>query len=335
MGVAKTMADGVSIGVVILNWNDWKNAADCVRSVYASTYTNVRLLVVDNASDDGSARALRDLFPELRLLQSGENRGWAGGNNDGLRLALGEGCDYVLLLNSDVMLAPDCIERLVAGVVDEPDVAAVGCLVLSRKRPDWVEYGGSRVDPVSWFFNHVSCWLNELPSDGGYESASVKGCGMLVKRQAVENVGYFDEAYFLNFDESDWTVRAREAGMKLMIARDARVYHLGAVSFGGTDTPLYRYFITRNMLRFAYSYLTRKQRLLTLRVGLWEFKNALFLMWFPRSAAGMRARLIYAIVLAWRDFLFGRYGDCPTRVRTMNRKFCEVLAVWRGSSDNA
>jgi GT2 family glycosyltransferase len=313
------------VGIVVLNWNSWQETMDCVTSVQQLDYPNHSLYVVDNASEDGSEQRLRAWNPALRIIQSGGNLGWAGGNNVGIRIARAEGCHHVYLLNSDATVRADTLTLLVEAA-QRPDAAAVGSLVVSEADPHWVEFAGCQVDPRTRFPRQIHCTLDEMDrSSGPLPIPAVKGCSMLLTQTALDRVGLLSEDYFLNYDETDWCYRASALGLANYFVPAAVVAHKGAVAFQGTAGPLYRYFIIRNRLLFAHRHLDRYGQWFAWRAALWELRSTMFPEESPRQPLSRRSMLLRSIWLGMRDYGLARYGDCPSLVRVLNRRYQESV----------
>ncbi len=304
------------IGIVILNWNGWRDTMDAVASTRRLTYPRFRVYVVDNASTDNSETHLRAWAPDLILIPSGGNLGWSGGNNVGIRAAQRDGCAHVLLLNNDAAIRPDALTLLARAAAALPDAAALGALIVSADDPDHVEFGGAWIDartglPMQWHGR-----LSALrPPPAPERMAAVKGCAMLLTATGLAAAGALTEDYFLNYDETDWCYRATAAGLGNYLVADAVVEHKGAMSFQGTGGPLYRYFIARNRLLFARRHLDRRGRWHAWRSAFWDFRQAL-----GHGGALSRLLLSLTILRAVADHALGRYGDCPPVIRAFNRR---------------
>ena len=244
------------IGVVIVNWNGCRDTMDAVASARALTWPRTRVYVVDNASTDGSEEKLRAWALGLTIIQSGNNLGWSGGNNVGIRAALSDGCAHVLLLNNDATIRPDALTLLVEAAEALPDAASIGALIVKSDDPSSVEFAGADIDPCTHMPRQKFGSLNEFNlSPDPVPAVAVKGCAMLLTATGLAKVGLLTEDYFLNFDETDWCYRANAIGLQHLLVTRAVFEHKGAVSFGGFDGPPYRYFMTRNRLVFARRHL--------------------------------------------------------------------------------
>ena len=308
---------GPKVGIVVLNWNGWRDTIACIESIRRLDYANYRIYVVDNASADGSEKHLRDWDATLNIIQSGANLGWAGGCNVGLRAALADACDFFFLVNNDATVRPDCLTALVAAAA-QPKAAALGSLVLSADDTDHAEFAGCVVDPRTEHPRQIHGPLAAVLRDARIVPVvAVKGCAMLLTRAALEKIGLFEEDFFLNFDETDWCYRATQAGMVNYFVPTSVILHQGAVSFQGTENPLYAYFITRNRLLFARRQLGRTGRYYAWRTVIWEARQALF----GQASLPQRVLMLRAHGRAVWDYVRGRFGDCPDSIRESARRY--------------
>ena len=227
------------VSIVILNWNGFRDTLECLASLEALTYDFYEIIAIDNASTDGSEQKIREAHPNLTLIQSGANLGFAGGNNVGIRHALQGGADYVWLLNNDTVVEPDALSELVKRAQTEPKVDMCGSTLVYYHNRDVIQaYGGgtynkwlglskrlghgkSRAEPVS---------ATEVERRLGYIEAS----SLLVSRCFLDTVGLMDEAYFLYYEEIDWVTRAH-GKFKLGYAKDSIIYHKEGASTGASD----------------------------------------------------------------------------------------------------
>jgi hypothetical protein len=231
-----------TLSVIIVNWNAGRALDDCLASLFASKPVEaLEVLLVDNASTDGSqARAARD-YPGIKILQNAENRGFAPGANQGLECAVGE---LMLLLNPDAMLQPSTISLLVDFMNGHPEAAVVGPRLLN---PDGTVQGSARRDPSPWtglfgrdapltrLFPNNPVSRRELPNlchvgDAPLEVDWISGACLLVRRAAYEQVGGLDERFFLFWEDADWCRRFRRAGWKVYYLPTAVGTHRVGVS---------------------------------------------------------------------------------------------------------
>ena len=244
------MADPL-VQAVVVNWNGKEVLEPCLRTLLASSYPNLSVLVVDNASTDGSALLVRDKFPSVRVSEQSSNLGFAAGVNAGLKAALDDGADYVLLLNNDIELDVSAVSALVETALAHPESAFVGPLIYYADRPSVIWSAGGAVS--FWTGNIRHLGLREEDA-GQYvdvrEVDYVTACAVLASAKAVRAIGPMDEAYYMYNEDTDWCIRARDAGFAVLFAPSARIWHKVSMSSGGGLTPFKIYHRLRSTLRF-------------------------------------------------------------------------------------
>jgi GT2 family glycosyltransferase len=282
------------VGVVVVAYNGLDDVRSCLRSLACATYPRLSIVLVDNASSDGTADAVRREFGGVTVLALPENCGFTGGNNVGIRWCLEHGCDAVLLLNSDTRVEPDFLDRMAPHLARCRVVAPE---IRSRERPE------RKLDAIGWFD-----WARGVarPASGGVGRAGplptriASGCCLLVPRAVFDRVGLLDENFFLYFEDVDFVVRAQLAGFELVQERSAVIYHRESETAADAEvSPLKIYYNTRNRL-----YLMRKHSRVT----------GPFLGWFVLTRVGYglrylaagRTALLVSMVRGIRDFLAGR-----------------------------
>jgi GT2 family glycosyltransferase len=241
--------------VLILNRDRRHDTLACLESLLPNDYPNLDVVLLDNASSDGSAAAVRAAYPQtVTVIETGGNLGYAAGNNVGLDWARRHGADYALLLNEDTIVDPTFLGRLADVAEQRPDVAFLGPLVYHHDEPQVIQSAGGLISG-DWRTSHRG--QNE-PDTGQYtspfEADWVTGCAILVRMRVVDQVGPLDPAFFIYSEEVDWCVRAREAGFKGLVVPAARIWHKG-VRRDYAPSPRVTYLSARNHLR-----LLRKHR---------------------------------------------------------------------------
>lgn len=235
----------LDLGIVIVNWNTCDLLRDCLRSVEQSVGVTYRVVVVDNASTDGSAEMVRAGFPRVELIENADNRGYPAANNQGLRRLGFErgGPDdaprYALALNPDTVLPPDALREMVGYMDADPRVGVAGpklvlldgSLDLACRRsfptPEISFYrmiGLSRLFPRSRRFGRYN--LTYLDPDVETEVDSVVGAFMMVRREAIQRVGLFDETFFMYGEDLDWAYRIKQAGWTVKYNPRVTVTHV-------------------------------------------------------------------------------------------------------------
>ncbi len=241
-----------SLYVIIISFNRRDDTLACLHSLQAAALQlgavpNMRVLVLDNASNDGSPAAIRERFPQVELIELAENRGYAGNNNLGIERALAQGADWVLLLNDDVEMAPDCLRLLLAAGEANPALGALGPLVLHYSEPEVIQSAGGSVDALLRSAHmHANEPLAAAPP-APCEVDWLTGCALLIRSDALRAVGLLDEDYYLYWEETEWCLRAGAAGWRSLLVPAARLWHKG-VQRDYKPGPNVAYYYTRNRL---------------------------------------------------------------------------------------
>lgn len=254
-GLADDQATAAGVSVVVVSWNTRELLLAALGSALPLPVRG-EVIVVDNASSDGSAEAVESSFPEAKVIRNERNLGFAGGVNVGLRAARER---YVLLLNSDTLVRDDAIARLVDYAEAHPRAGILGPRVLnedgspqeSRFRfPSLLNLVLSATYLYQLFPN--SSWLNRERMSGADRDRparvdAVSGCCFLLRRELVDRIGVLDEDYFMYAEETDFCWRAQRAGYEVHYAPVGEIVHLG----GGSSRLARR----RNFLEFRRSIL--------------------------------------------------------------------------------
>jgi hypothetical protein len=257
------MPDQPRVTIIVLSWNQQAVTLECLASLARITYPLAHILLVDNASTDGTPASVRQAHPGVEVIVLPENRLFAGGNNAGIMHALGRGAEMVLLLNNDTEVDPGFLEPMVARALATPQCGMVAPKIYYHGDPRRIWYAGGEVSFWSGTLRHVG--LREIDigqHDSAGETGYATGCCVLVPRAAIDRAGMLDEAYRMYTEDADWSWRIRAAGYSIQYEPRARVWHKISVSSGGHLSPfkLRRKFISnfRFMARHArwYHWLT-------------------------------------------------------------------------------
>lgn len=225
---ASSVGEHPRVAIIVLNWNGWRDTLECLASVRALDYPNFEVILVDNGSTDESVSRLQAANPEITLIEAEENRGFSGGNNLGIRYAMDQGARFVWLLNNDTRPDSGALSTLVDVAAADPNVAAVGSVLYSLENPDRVQ---------AWGGGWVSLWWGVA----GHHRSAVRlddlhyltGASLLLRCDALAEVGLLDEAFFLYWEDTDLSFRLRHAGWKLAVAPRSRVLHRQSASTAG------------------------------------------------------------------------------------------------------
>jgi GT2 family glycosyltransferase len=217
--------------VVILNWNLPEETILCVESVQANSQSDVEIIIVDNGSTDQSVELFRKSFGyTIEIIENSKNLGFAAGINVGIRRALAEGAQSVLLLNNDTIVDANMIRHLVLVAAKSPQAGIVGPVIYYYDRPERVWRFGDR--EYRWLPVPLQLPASVLSKTGQtpFRVDYVTACGMLVRRQVFEAIGLFDTRYFMYFEDADFCRRARQAGYEVWCAPQARMWHKVSLS---------------------------------------------------------------------------------------------------------
>ncbi|MFM9280016.1 glycosyltransferase family 2 protein [Paenibacillus jiagnxiensis] len=213
----------MDVSILIVNYNTQRLTLDCLQSVFASrTQYRYEVIVIDNHSVDGSVEAIRERYPQVTVIANQENTGFAKANNQGIEAAQGR---YILLLNSDTLVQPDTLETMIGLMDRRPELGAAGCKVIlpdgsldkacKRGFPTpsasfYYAFGFSKRFPHDPKYNQYQ--LGHLDPDDEYPVDVLVGAFMLVRREAIDQVGGLDETFFMYGEDIDWCYRIKEAG---------------------------------------------------------------------------------------------------------------------------
>jgi GT2 family glycosyltransferase len=254
-----------SVFIVIVNWNGGRDTLECLASLANLTFPSFKIVVVDNASTDGSAGMIRKAFPDVTIISTRENLGFAGGCNLGLKYAMDQGANFVWLLNNDTVVEPDTLTQLVRRMQERPSAGMCGStLVYYHKRTLVQAYGGAVYNKWLGTVRHLgqnsSREAEVNPTHIEKNLDYVIAASLLVSRTLLERVGLLSEDYFLYFEELDWATRAKGL-FSLAWAPKSVVYHKEGRSTGGglSAEPRHKskmsdYYGIRNRLKFTKRY---------------------------------------------------------------------------------
>jgi len=225
-----------TVAVIVLNWNGLADTRALLPTLLACRLPEgwkLRAVVVDNGSSDGSAETIAREFPAVELLALGENRRFAGGNNEGLRRCLAHGDDAVMLLNNDTECDPGMLAALLAALEMDAGAGAAAPLIDYARPPDRIWYAGAWCIPALGFVGHRG--LREI--DRGQFTKTeptgyLTGCCLLATREVWTKVGLLDERYYIYAEDADWSLRARAAGYRLLFVPAAKLQHKVSASSG-------------------------------------------------------------------------------------------------------
>ncbi|MBL8120139.1 MAG: glycosyltransferase family 2 protein [Anaerolineae bacterium] len=295
-----------NVSIIVLNYNGREDTLACLRSLQHVTYPNLRVVMVDNASTDGTVEAVRAAHPEVTILETGANLGFTGGNNAAIKEAIQQGADYVMLLNNDTIVAPDFVSVMVEVMEKDPTIGVTGPMIYYYSNPEVIWSAGGEID---WKHGTTSMiGLNEVDlSQFGLSPRGVdfiSGCALMARREVWEKVGLLDDQFFMYYEETEWCVRAGRAGYKLAVVPMAMIWHRISIEERAVSPRTY-YYMVRNRLLFLHKTRATYQPWF---YTITEYART-FMSWSLRPKWQNRRHLRGTMLKAVRDYSRGRYGQ--------------------------
>ncbi|GAB4317833.1 MAG: glycosyltransferase family 2 protein [Bacteroidales bacterium] len=297
------------VSVISVNYNQPDVTCDMLASLRQVTYPDVEVIVVDNGSSVPCNRISRE-FPEVKLIKSAENLGFAGGNNLGIDQATGK---YLLFLNNDTEVEPGFLEPLVELLEDNPDIGMVSPKIKFYHHRELIQYAGySRLNIRTLRMKGLGYGRKD---DGSFdritETHFAHGAAMMVPRRVIDKVGKMPDIYFLYYEEHDWCIRVKRAGFKVYYHPQSVVWHKESVSTG-RNSALQTYYMTRNRILFGRRNIAGlPSKLSAAYMILIAFPKNLVELMIKRESANLKA---YLRAIWWHcEKLFKRFRVPDTR----------------------
>lgn len=264
----------MKVGVVVLSWNSRNYIDECLRGLLE--YESCNIYVVDNGSVDGSAEYISQTYPNINLILSPVNLGFAVGNNLGIERALKDGCDAVFLLNNDTIIDERFIEPCTKILEENPTIGIVGPVVVEGNKPDVIQCLGGKISLWNLGFPYIGRGRKYKRREYFERVDYVLGAAMLIRRGVIEKTGGFDLEFNPAYvEEADLCYRARLLGYESVVSHASRVRHIGDMSSGGSDNSFRRF--TSNRFLFGLKHLDFFRFLLVGQIIVWKvfFKKLL------------------------------------------------------------
>lgn len=324
-----------SVSIIVLNWNGSEDTLICLSSLCSLTHPDYNVIVVDNGSTDGSVHEIKTNFPDLTVIETGQNLGYAEGNNVGIRYALEQDAEFILLLNNDTTVAPDLLDQLVNAATQNSDAGVFGATLFYMDKPDTVWFAGAQWNAQTLTFDYPY-QDQTLPDNPRTATDYACGAALFFRAEVARSIGLLDARFFLVFEESDWCLRATRAGYGCKLVPSAYVWHKVGASFDGESSPLRQYFSYRNRLLWAEKNLSLKDLSFLIKDSFSAFcpkfaisksENVPFIKRLIWAIIGWKHTWLSPILRAKRrgimDYFFRNFGDCPESIRILSKKYNE------------
>ena len=236
---------------VILNWNGYADSIECINSILKIKYKNYEILLVDNGSDSKEYEKITSLNSKAKIIRSKINLGFTGGNNLGIKYALEEKADYILLLNNDTTVEPNFLEPLLNLFKKEKNAGIVAPQINYFSEPQKIWSAGGKISRLRGSGFASSDRIESRIKPDNKSVSFVSGCCMLIKKEVFEKIGLFDENFFLYVEDADLCYRTTHAGYKIIVNHHSKILHKVSSSTKENLSLLPLYYVTRNRLYFA------------------------------------------------------------------------------------
>ncbi len=251
--------------ILILNWNQKKYTLQCIRSIKKTNYKNYKIVLIDNNSDDNTTDAVKLNFPDVKIIQNKKNYGYAEGNNKGIKYALKNKADYVLILNNDTIISKDSLKKLIQVIQSDKKIGVAGPKVYSFHHRNYLQSTGLQL-------NLITGSAKDLRKNfrNPREVDAVIGCGLLVRAEIFRIVGLLDKKFFMYMEEIDFCIRVKKKGYKIIYVPSAKIWHKGGASSVGVNNKIQIYYDARNII------LLMRKNVSTIKFLLFLFMNIFY-----------------------------------------------------------
>lgn len=249
-----------SLAIIIINWNSYELTKDTLLSLAQTSYKDYDIILVDNASSDGSREKLMEAFPNCIHLAAATNKGFTGGNNIGMRYAIAKQYPYLILLNNDVELAPDFLEPLITIMEKNPNIGAAQPLIYFHHDRNIIWNAGGKYYPFLGISKTIGYQKADPMHIAMQENKSIDwitGCAFMARTSVIKEIGLLWEAFFIYHEDVDWSLRIKEAGYQLAYVPSSVIYHIAGMSHKskqktkeGFVSPKVHYLNARNKIWF-------------------------------------------------------------------------------------
>lgn len=286
--------------IIIVNFNGWPDTKECLKSLGRVAYDNLEVVLIDNASKEDYGLQTTDYGFKIYEIYNKQNLGFAGANNQGIKLALENKAEYVLLLNNDTMVEPDFLSKMVQEAEEDETVGIVGPLINFYADQNKIWSAGGRITNN---FTRGELIAYQEKDEGEYQAAEqvdyISGTCFLIKMEAIKKIGLISEDYFLYYEDTDWCLRASRAGWRSLLVPQAKIYHKASQSTKEFSYP-YIYYHSRNGLMFGQRF---GNKLIVYALSAW-----IFLKQIVKLVIGYKRGWAKPVLRGVWDFWWGKKG---------------------------
>ncbi|MDD4655774.1 MAG: glycosyltransferase family 2 protein [Bacteroidales bacterium] len=250
------------VSIITVNYNQSVVTSQLLDTLENLTYNQYEIIVVDNGSTKDNPEWLKAKYPSINLIKSGQNLGFAGGNNVGIKASKGE---YLLFINNDTEVPANFIEPMVQLMENNNSIGMVSPKIKFHWDPSIIQYAGfTKMSPITIRNQSIGYLQKDSATyNTTMETHSIHGAAMMVKKEVINKIGLMPQIYFLYYEEHDWAVKAKREGYKLYYCAQSHILHKESLSTG-KDSPLKTYYLNRGRLIYTIRNSKRRDLLLSL-----------------------------------------------------------------------
>ncbi len=290
--------------IILLNWNGKEDTLECLKSFEKIKYDNYQIIVVDNGSEDDSVVEIEKKYPKVKIIENKKNLGFAGGNNVGIKYAMDNNVDYVLLINNDTIVEKNFLTELVKIGDSDEKIGLLGSKIYFHGDKKRIWFAGGKINWLKNKGTHIG--LDEI-DEGQYDKTKevdyLTGCCLLIKRKVIERISGLEEDYFLYYEDTDYSLRAQKIGYKCVYVPESRIYHKISRSTKPGSASYVHYHVRNGLL------MARRNGNILTRLALYPYCLVLSLKQVAKIIVLPKKRSwTNAVLRGVGDFLIGRTG---------------------------
>lgn len=290
----------MKVSIILVNYKTLECIIECIKSIKATKFNNLEIIVVDNDSKDNCRSMIMKLWDDIVVIENSSNMGFSEANNIGIKHAIKNSTEYILLLNGDTIVSESFFDTLLStrSNIEEDRIGIISAKILYYDNPKKIWYNGGRINKLKGSADIYDLNLKNYESKQKVmECTFISGCCMLIPARVINDVGLLCDKYFLYYEDTDYCYKISKAGYKLIINRMAIMYHKESASTG-KKSNLYTYYNTRNRFIFANDNLT----------GVYKWFSFMYTFgWLIKKIVYKEYKIKY-VILGCLDFLKNRNG---------------------------